>query len=197
MAAMIAMVALGIMNETKARAAIKWEIYLTIASSIGISTALVKSGVTGTLSNYLVKIENAAGLGDAGLLGAVYLSTVLVSQLVANNAAVAVLIFPIAMGAADATGTDYIIMGYTLMLAASAAFMTPFRYQTNSMVMAIAGTNYTTLDFIIFGTPMQIVLWIASTVFLVAPIWICWSVSVAILIVVGACRVTCDLARNK
>jgi di/tricarboxylate transporter len=196
MVAVVLMVALGVMSEAEARAAIMWEIYLTIASAFGIGTALINSGVAGTLAKYLVKIGNAVGFGDAGLLGAVYLSTVLVSQLVANNAAAA-LIFPIAMGAAEATGTDRILMSYTLMLAASAAFMTPFGYQTNLMVMSIAGTNYTTLDFIIFGTPMQIVLWVASTIFLVAPMWISWSVAFLILLLVATFRVTRDLARNK
>lgn len=40
------------------------------------------------------------------------------------------------------------------MLTASAAFMTPFGYQTNLMVMGPGG--YATKDFLIFGTPMQI-----------------------------------------
>jgi di/tricarboxylate transporter len=95
-----------------------------------------------------VKIGTAVGIGDAGLLSAVYISTVLISQLVANNAAAA-LIFPIAMGVAESEGIDLALMGYTIMLAASAAFMTPFGYQTNLMVMGPGG--YSTTDFLIFG----------------------------------------------
>jgi di/tricarboxylate transporter len=124
MVAGILMVMLGIMSESEARNAIQWEIFLTIASAYGIGSALVNSGVAAAVASFLVKVGNAIGLGDAGLLGAVYLSTVLISQLVANNAAAA-LIFPIAMGAAESTGTDLKLMSYTIMLAASAAFMTP------------------------------------------------------------------------
>lgn len=64
---------------------------------------------------------------DAGLLGAVYLGTTLISLLVTNNAAAA-LMFPIAMDAAEKTGTDKLIMCYTLMLGAS-DYASPFGYQ--------------------------------------------------------------------
>lgn len=64
---------------------------------------------------------------DAGLYGAVYLATVLISNIVTNNAAAA-LVFPIALDAAEQTGADQILMSYTLMLGASASFMTPFGY---------------------------------------------------------------------
>lgn len=64
---------------------------------------------------------------DAGLLGAVYLATFLISSVVTNNAAAA-LMFPIAMDAADQTGVDPLLMSYCLMLAASASFMSPFGY---------------------------------------------------------------------
>lgn len=194
MVAAILMVALGILSENEARNAIRWEIYLTIASAFGIGTALVNSGVAGGIASFLVKIGNAVGLGTAGLLGAVYISTVLISQLVANNAAAA-LIFPIAMGAAEQTGTDLVLMSYTIMLAASAAFMTPFGYQTNLMVMGPGG--YTTLDYLIFGTPMQIVLWITTTIFLVAPFWICWLATFVIFAAACAFRITSDLKGSK
>ena len=194
MVAAILMIALGIMSESEARSAIKWDIYTTIASAFGIGTALVNSGVAKFVANLLVDIGNAIGMGEAGLLGAVYLSTVLLSQVVANNAAAA-LIFPIAMDAAKTSRTDFTLMAYTIMLAASAAFMTPFGYQTNLMVMGPGG--YTTKDFLIFGTPMQIVLLIATTIFLVAPFWASWVVSLAILVAASAFRVHSDVKNLK
>jgi len=171
MVAAILMVVLGIMSESEARNAIQWKIYLTIASAYGIGSALVNSGVAGTLAKVLVKIGNRVGMGDAGLLGAVYLATVLISQVVANNAAAA-LIFPIAMGAAETSGIDLQLMSYTIMLAASAAFMTPFGYQTNLMVMGPGG--YNTKDFLVFGTPMQIVLMVTTVFALVSSLWVSW-----------------------
>ena len=124
------MVACGVLSQSEAKDAIRWEIYLTIASAFGIGTALVNSGIAASVAEFLVKVGHLIGFGDAGILGAVYMSTVLISQVVANNAAAA-LIFPIAMDAAELVEIDRSLMSYTLMLAASAAFMTPFGYQTN------------------------------------------------------------------
>jgi di/tricarboxylate transporter len=64
----------------------------------------------------------------AGVFAAVYFATFLISNVVTNNAAAA-LLFPIAMGAAEQTGTDPVLMSYCLMLGASASFMSPFGYQ--------------------------------------------------------------------
>ena len=55
-----------------------------------------------------------------------------------NNAAAA-LIFPIAMDAAEQTGTDRLIMSYCVMLAASASFMSPYGYTTNLLVYGPGG----------------------------------------------------------
>ena len=48
----------------------------------------------------LVRLGKAVNIGDAGLYAAVYLATFLISNVVTNNAAAA-LIFPIAMDAAE------------------------------------------------------------------------------------------------
>jgi di/tricarboxylate transporter len=64
---------------------------------------------------------------DYGLLGAVYLATFLISSVVTNNAAAA-LVFPIAIDAAERAGVDVVLMSFCVMLGAS-DFMTPYGYQ--------------------------------------------------------------------
>mmetsp|Transcript_13946 Transcript_13946/g.31658 ORF Transcript_13946/g.31658 Transcript_13946/m.31658 type:complete len:1331 (-) Transcript_13946:148-4140(-) len=120
--ASVCMVALGILSEQEARDSLKWDIYVTIGSAFGIGTALVNSGVAGGIANFLVRVGEGVGIGDAGLLGSVYFATFLISNVVTNNAAAA-LLFPIAMDAAEQTGVDRILMSYALMLGASASFM--------------------------------------------------------------------------
>ncbi|KAL3783163.1 hypothetical protein HJC23_001513 [Cyclotella cryptica] len=193
MAAAILMVACGVLSEAEARSAIQWQIYLTIAPAFGVGQALINSGVASAIASFLVEVGTAMGIGRAGLLGAVYLATVLMSQFVANNAAAA-LIFPIAMHAADRADIDNLLMAFAIMLASSAAFMTPFGYQTNLMVMGHGG--YSMSDFLIFGTPMQILLLFVSTIALVVPAWwLFWLLSLTILVLVCVFRVLQD-AKN-
>lgn len=187
--ASILMVALGILSEQEARDAINWDVYVTIASAFGIGTALVNSGLAGKIANFLVHVGTALGIGDAGLIGAVYFATFLISNVVTNNAAAA-LVFPVALNAAEQTGTDRIIMSYALMLGASASFMSPFGYTTNLLIYGPGGYKY--MDFVYFGGPMQIVLWVLSTAVLsvVKPWYVSWLGTAAVLVVVTMVRMT-------
>jgi di/tricarboxylate transporter len=184
------MVALGILSEQEARDAVNWEVFITVAAAFGIGTALVNSGVAGGIANFLVDVGTALGIGEAGLLGAVYFATFLISNVVTNNAAAA-LLFPVALNAAEQTGTDRVVMSYALMLGASASFMSPFGYTTNLLIYGPGGYKYK--DFLLFGTPMQIVLWVASIAFLaiIEPWYISWIAAAAILGIIIALRLFC------
>ena len=186
--ASVCMVAYGILSEQEARDAVNWEVYITIASAFGIGRALENSGIADAMANFLVNIGTSIPLGDAGLLGAVYFATFLVSNVVTNNAAAA-LLFPIALNAAEQTGTDRLLMSFSLMLGASASFMTPFGYTTNLLIYGPGGYKYN--DFLKFGTPMQLVLLVLSTVFLVIADlwWISWLATTLVLILVVLLRV--------
>lgn len=162
MVAAMLMVCCGILSQQEVRDAINWEVYITIACAFGIGSALTNSGVAGGIADGLVKLGQAIGIGDAGLYATVYFATFLISNVVTNNAAAA-LLFPIAMDAAEATGANRERMAYTLMLGASASFMSPFGYTTNLLIYGPGGYKY--VDFLRIGTPMQIVLWILSVIF--------------------------------
>lgn len=186
--AAILMVVLGIMSEQEARDAVNWEIYITIACAFGIGTALTNSGIAGSVAQFLTDVGEAMGIGDAGLFGAVYLATFLISNVVTNNAAAA-LIFPIALDAAEQSGTDIILMSYCVMLGASASFMSPFGYTTNLLIYGPGGYKYK--DFLIIGTPMQIVLWILSVLFLIYDQWwVSWVVTSIVFLIVASVRLT-------
>jgi di/tricarboxylate transporter len=157
------MIMIGILTQQEARDAVNWEIFVTIGSAFGIGTAMVNSGVAGGVANGLTSIADGLGMGDAGLYAMVYLATVLISNIVTNNAAAA-LVFPIAMDAAEKQGISVVKMSYCLMLSASASFSSPFGYQTNLMVYGPGGYKF--IDFVKMGGPMQIVLWIWTVVLL-------------------------------
>lgn len=91
--------------------------------------------------------------GGAAIQIAVYVATVLLSNVVANNAAAA-LMYPIAINVATSEDLRTDLMAYLLMLAASASFAVPFGYQTNLMVYGAGGYRFS--DFVKFGGPMQV-----------------------------------------
>lgn len=150
-AAAIMLIAQCLSGEA-ARASVKWDVIITIASAFGISAAMENSDMAEAIADGLVSAGEAIG-GDFFVMLAVYLATMLLSNLVANNA-VAALMYPIASDIASKRGIEQGRMSSLLMMAASAAFMSPFGYQTNLMVYAAGG--YTIKDFVKFGAPMQV-----------------------------------------
>jgi di/tricarboxylate transporter len=82
-----------------------------------------------------------------------YLVTGLLSEILTNNAAAA-LMYPIAASVGDDMGIEPKVMSIAVMLGASAAFISPFGYQCNLMVYS-AG-NYRTVDFVRFGVILQV-----------------------------------------
>ena len=64
---------------------------------------MTNSGVAGGLAIFLIRVGESLGIGHAGLYATVYLATFLISNVVTNNAAAA-LLFPVAIDAAEKSG---------------------------------------------------------------------------------------------
>jgi di/tricarboxylate transporter len=77
------------------------------------------------------------------------------ANIITCNAA-AQLVFPVAYSAAMNAGMDPLPVVMVMLTLASCAFMTPFAYQTNMMVMGPGG--YTTWDFFKFGAPLNLIM---------------------------------------
>ena len=57
------MIGFGILSEQEARDAVNWEVFVTIAAAFGIGTALVNSGVAGSVADFLVTVGTSVGEG--------------------------------------------------------------------------------------------------------------------------------------
>ena len=182
------MIASGALSQQEARDAIKWDVIITIAAAFGLSKALQNSGVASFMAEQLVKLGTATNTGEIGLFVGVYLATFLISNVVTNNAAAA-LMFPIAAEAAAEANISLLKMSYLLMLGASASFMSPFGYQTNLMVYGPGG--YVFKDFLNFGFPMQLVQLVVSVAAIAADDlwWLLWIALGGILFVVSLAKV--------
>ena len=82
------------------------------------------------------------------MLAMVYLITLIMTELMTNNAAAA-LMFPLGYGGAVSSGYDPMAFVMAVALGGSASFMTPFGYTTNLMVQNLGG--YTRVDYVRFG----------------------------------------------
>lgn len=151
------MLATGCFNGQQARSSIDWSVYVTIAFAFGFSNAMEKSGVAGAIAEVFITISEAIGSKKASYV-AIYIATALMSELVSNNAAAAIM-YPIAAQLGDALGVKPSRMSVVVMLGASAGFTLPYSYQTNLMVFAAGGYRF--LEFAKIGFPCQLFMIVA------------------------------------
>jgi di/tricarboxylate transporter len=135
----------------EARRAVDLEVFVLIAGSFGLSAALQNSGLADFIGQELVAPFGALGWRWA-LLGVV-LATVVLTELLSNNTAAA-LMFPIATSSAAAVGADPRAFAIAVALAASASFLTPIGYQTNMMVFGPGGYRFS--DYARLGWPLSV-----------------------------------------
>jgi di/tricarboxylate transporter len=153
----MALVVLGVLTPADARAAVDLDVIVMIASAFGLGAALQVSGLASTLAFGLVGVFGS--LGTTGVVLGVVLATAILTELVTNNAA-AVLVFPIAMAVAAATGLEPRELAMAVAVTASASFLTPIGYQTNTMVYGPGGYRFS--DYVRLGLPLNLV--VMSTV---------------------------------
>lgn len=128
------------------------DIWIVVTAAILMSQALVNAGVDTIIAQW---VSGFTSLGHAYIgLVLVYLLTWVLTELVTNNAAAA-LMFPIAYSIALGFGVDVMPFVMTVAFAASGSFMSPYGYQTNLMVFN-AG-QYRLIDFIKVGLPVSLV----------------------------------------
>jgi len=99
------------------------------------------------------------------LLGVV-LATVALTELITNNAAAA-LVFPIALSSAAALEVDPRGFALAVAIAASASFLTPIGYQTNTMVYGPGGYRFG--DYARLGAPLTLM--VILTIVAVVPLF--------------------------
>lgn len=134
-----------------ARRFIDANVLLLMATSFGLGIAVEKSGLASSLANLVV--GSATPLGHYGLLAAVLAATMLVTEVISNTAAAA-LMFPIAIAVAEQAGVNAMPFAVVVIFGASLSFLTPIGYQTNTMVWAMGGYRYT--DFARLGAPLTL-----------------------------------------
>ena len=142
----------GIMTPAQARAAVDLNVIVLLAASFGLGNAMADTGLAREIAKLLIDV--CQGVGDTGVLIGVLIATVLITQVVTNNAA-AVIMFPIAMASASGIHADPRTFAFAVAIGASTCFMTPIAYQTNLIVQGMAGYRFA--DFLPLGTVLVLV----------------------------------------
>ncbi len=149
----LAVILAGCVTPGEARRAVDWSVLVAIGAALGLAGVLESSGAAAWLGGLMAAAGRAAG--PTGLLAVVFLGTVLLTETVTNNAAVA-LAFPVAVSVAAAQGLDPRPFLLVATVAASLSFSSPLGYQTNLMVYGPGGYRFT--DFVKVGLPLQLTL---------------------------------------
>jgi di/tricarboxylate transporter len=156
----IALIATGCLNIRQAARAVDRQIVLIIAAALGLGTALEATGGAAYLARLV--LDAMAGAPAAAVLSVLFLLVALLTQILTNNAA-AVLFTPVAVNIATKLGVDPFPFALAVAFAASCAFATPIGYQTNLLVMGPG--HYRFKDFILAGTPLVLIVWLAFSLF--------------------------------
>ena len=131
--------------------AVDGRLLVLILAMLVIGAGLEHTGAVALIADALAPALGA--LPPVLLVGAVYLLTTTLTEMVSNNA-VAVVMTPIAIGLAQPLGVDPRPLVVAVMIAASACFATPIGYQTNMLVFGPGGYKFT--DFLRVGIPLNV-----------------------------------------
>ncbi|RXF04438.1 SLC13 family permease [Pseudoalteromonas sp. PS5] len=157
-----ALVLLGTIKVPEMKRRFPIELVAIVGSAIGLAKLMIETGLAAEISSSLLWL-----LGDFGPYGAfiaIFVMTVVFTELITNNAAAA-LSFPVAYALASGFGVNPLPFVMAVAFGASASFISPFGYQTNLMVYS-AG-NYRIRDYITMGLPLSLIY--SATVLIVIP----------------------------
>lgn len=157
----ILMVLTQCLSLEEAYEAIDWKVIFLLAGILTLGQAMENSGTAAFLADLMVRA--VGGLGPVALVAAFYFLTSALTEAMSNNAT-AVLLAPVALATADSLGIDARPLLMAVAFAASASFMTPMGYQTNTMIFSAGGFRF--MDFVRVGTPLNLIFWVLATIFI-------------------------------
>lgn len=153
----VALILARVISADEAYRGLRPEVLLLIAGMVVIGLSLEVSGLAATATDGLIAMVQ--GLRPIWALALLYGVTLFLTEIL-SNAAVAVLLTPVAVALAESLGVSPQPFLIAVMLAASAAFATPFGYQTNVLVYEMGRYRY--MDFVRIGLPLNVITWIVG-----------------------------------
>ena len=162
LAAMLVLL-LGYVKVKDAYQAVDWQAVVTVAGMIPFGTALKDTGAAQVLAH--LAVGSLKGMGPMALLGALLGLAVVLTQVI-ENAAVAIILAPVALSMATEAKVDPKPFMIGLAICVSAAFCTPVAHESTILVMGPG--RYQFKHYIQVGGVLALLTWLVAT--LVTPI---------------------------
>jgi di/tricarboxylate transporter len=160
----LVMVLAGILTMDQAYAAVEWRSIFLVAGMLPLGVAMTQSGAAALLADKLLALLGPAG--PLAVLAGLFVLTTLLTQTM-HGAAVATVMAPIAIRAAQQIGADPRALAMGVALATSMAFLTPLGHPVNVLVMGPGGYHFR--DYFKVGWPLAILIF--GIVMLLLPVF--------------------------
>lgn len=148
-----AMLVAGLLTLHEAYESIDWPIVILLGAMIPLGLAMENTGGAQLIADQVLRLSR--GLPAAGTLVVILVTTMFLSDLV-NNAAAVILMAPIAIGVAQGLGVSIDPFLIAVAIAGSCAFLTPIGHQSNVMVLEPGGYEFG--DYWRLGLPLEVII---------------------------------------
>lgn len=147
-----------VLTFAEAKRSVNLDVVLIIATSLGIGRAVEVSGLAAGVADGIT--GTAGSLGPIGVVAGLLLATAVLTEVVTNSAAAAIMV-PVALRAAASVDLDPRMAAVGIAIMASSSFLTPIGYQTNAMVYGPGGYRF--LDFTRVGSLVAAAVLVVTT----------------------------------
>jgi di/tricarboxylate transporter len=151
-----------IANPKELYKGLNFNLIFIIALALALGHSMITTGLASLISNSF--LDFLQPLGVLVLLGGIFIITNLLSSIITNIGAVAIM-FPISLSIAQNLSINPKPFVLLIAYAAAASFITPIGYQTNLMVYGPGGYNFR--DFMKIGLPLTLLFMIVTVGILV------------------------------
>jgi di/tricarboxylate transporter len=161
----VLMILTGCLNMEEAYRAIEWKAIFLIAAMLPLGIAMERTEAARFLAEKMVAL--VGGAGPLGVLAGIFVLTALLAQFV-PNAAVAVLVAPVAYSVSKNLGVSPYPLLMTVAIASSASFISPVGHPSFVIIMGPGGYRFG--DYTKVGLPLTLLI-LAVVVLVIQIFW--------------------------